>query len=110
MPTQTKFISEHGYETYSTAHEERTRLEIEAKFADAKAEVQNFVNQKKDEINARVATVAPMVDGKTEGNVSYIYQHQSDWTEGEVYILPDADPETGEQVSVVYSRSTLYIG
>ena len=84
-----KFLSEHGWITYSTAHGERTRREINAKFADAKADIDH-----------RVATVAPMVNVKTEDNVRYIFD----------YSLPDADPETGEPISVVYNPTCLYIG
>ena len=102
-----KFLSEHGWITYSTAHEERTRREINAT---VQAEVVPFVNQKQDEINARVATVAPMVNVKTEANVNYIWLNQADWTAGETYTLPDADPETGEPISVVYNPTCLYIG
>lgn len=94
-----KFLSEHGFTTYATAHEERTRREINAKFADAKAD-----------IDARVATVAPMVNVKTEANVRYIFDNQADWEAGETYTLPDADPETGEPITVVYNPTCLYIG
>ena len=105
-----KFLSEHGWITYSTAHEERTRREINAIYSQDKAGVQQFVNQKQDEINARVATVAPLVNVKTQDNVLYILDNQADWTAGETYTLPDADPETGEPISVVYNPTCLYIG
>ena len=102
-----KFISEHGFGTYATAHEERTRREINAT---VQSEVVPFVNQKQAEINARVATVAPMVNVKTEANVNYIFDNQADWTEGETYVLPDPDPETGDEITVVYNPTCLYIG
>lgn len=102
-----KFLSEHGFTTYATAHEERTRREINAT---VQAEVVPFVNQKQDEINARVATVAPLVNVKTEANVSYIFDNQADWEAGETYTLPDADPETGEPISVVYNSTCFYVG
>lgn len=122
MPTQEKkFISEHGYETYGTAHEERTRREINAKFtidkadvqaycADAKADIESTKTSGIAQINARVATVAPMVDVKTENNVNYIFDNQADWTAGETYTLPDDDPVTGEPITVVYNPTCLYIG
>lgn len=116
-----KFLSEHGFTTYATAHEERTRREINAKFADAKGDVQSYCADAKadiqstkasatQEINARVATVAPMVNVKTEANVTYILQNQADWEAGETYTLPDADPETGEPISVVYNPTCFYVG
>lgn len=105
-----KFISEQGWKTYGTAHEERTRREINALYSQDKAGVQQFVNQKQDEINARVATVAPMVNVKTRDNVFYILDNQEDWTAGETYTLPDDDPKTGEPITIVYNPTCLYIG
>lgn len=122
MPEQIKkFLDEHGFTTFVTATYEKLRVYINSLFAshlqevtdavtDAKADIQSTKASGIAQINARVATVAPMVNVKTVDNVDYIYANQADWTEGETYILPDADPETGDEISVVYNSTCFYVG
>lgn len=111
MPEQIKkFLDEHGFTTFVTATYEKFRVYINSLFASHLQEVTDAVTDAKAEINARVATVAPMVNVKTQDNVWYIFDNQADWTEGETYILPDPDPETGDEISVVYNSTCFYVG
>lgn len=115
MPEQIKkFLDEHGFTTFVTATYEKFRVYInslvDGKFASTIQGVTDYTDQKKAEINARVETVAPMVNVQTEANVNYIWLNQADWTEGETYILPDPDPETGDEISVVYNSTCFYVG
>lgn len=108
MPEQIKkFLDEHGFTTFVTATYEKFRVYINSLIAYQWA---TKSQETIDEINARVATVAPMVNVQTEANVNYIWLNQADWTEGETYILPDPDPETGDEISVVYNSTCFYVG
>lgn len=98
-----RFLDEHGFTTFVTATYEKLRVYINSLW---NAEKQQAIAQ----INARVATVAPMVNVKTQDNVIYIFDNQEDWEEGETYILPDPDPETGDEISVVYNSTCFYVG
>lgn len=76
MPVQEKkFLSEHGYQTYATAHEERTRREINAKFADDKADVQAYAADAKADIAQHSAQATAAIDAASAAAVSHIDQY-----------------------------------
>lgn len=80
MPTQEKkFISEHGYETYGTAHEERTRREINAKFTIDKADVQAYCADAKADIESTKTAAESYINDVAADYAGAVYLTQEEY-------------------------------